>query len=70
MRHATHFCLAAWTGDDRLARVRRAHAHPRPPDYLSGPQIPLVTLLNFTSLWLNDTLFMYTFATPLDDVPK
>lgn len=25
--------------------------------YIAGPQIPLVTLLNFTSLWLNDTLF-------------
>lgn len=37
--------------------------------YLSGPQTPFLTLLNFTSLWLKDALYMYTFATPLDNTP-
>lgn len=37
---------------------------------MSGPTIPLVTLLNFTSLWLNTTLYMYTYAVPLDSVPS
>lgn len=38
--------------------------------YESGPQVPLVTLLNFTSLWLNDTLYMYTWEVPLDPLPS
>lgn len=37
--------------------------------YLDGPQVPFITLLNFTSLWLGDNLYMITWATPLDNTP-
>ncbi len=37
--------------------------------YLDGPK-KITTLLNFTSLWLNDTLYMYTWATPLSTAPQ
>lgn len=37
--------------------------------HLSGPEIPFITLLNFSSYWLADALYMVTWATPLDNVP-
>ena len=37
--------------------------------YLSG-QKKINTILNFTSLWLNDTLFMYTWATAISSTPQ
>ena len=37
--------------------------------YLSGPQVPFITLLNFTSLWLGNNLYMITWETPLDNTP-
>ena len=38
--------------------------------YLSGPLTPFVTLMNFTSLWLNDTLYMITYEAYLDKTPQ
>lgn len=38
--------------------------------YLSGPQVPLITVLNMTSLWINTTLSIYTWAVTLDSTPN
>ena len=38
-------------------------------NYLGGPQIPFFTLLNFSSYWLQDSLYMITYETPGDNTP-
>ena len=38
--------------------------------YLSGPLVPFTTLMNFTSLCLNDTLYMITWEAYLDKTPN
>jgi hypothetical protein len=38
--------------------------------YISGPLQPFTTLMNFTSLWLNDTLYMITWEAYLDKTPN
>lgn len=38
--------------------------------YESGPRIPFITLLNFSSLWLGDTLYMITWEAVDDPTPS
>lgn len=38
-------------------------------EYMSGPLVPLVTLINFTSYWLGTDLYMFTYEAADDPIP-